>query len=296
MVEKLVGTGRAPGSCGELVQGLVNGQAILVSCPINIYSCITVTLARNLPRRSCYSKIDKALDLYLNKKCLPHLGWKIERQSPLIPGKGMASSTADIAAVLTAAANALNTHIDGHEIADIAIQVEPSDGIMLSDIHLFDYISGATREPIGKALPMQLVIIDPGGQVDTLKFNQQTSLHYLNKLKEKKVRQALDLVTRGIKENDLEMLGRGATISALANQHILPKPELPLVLKTAKELRAVGVVIAHSGTVMGLMFSEDMDMAEALTYIRQKNPHWMVRTAQFINGGVDRGEYKGADT
>lgn len=290
MVSKLVGWGRAPGSCGELVQGVINGQALLVSCPIDTYSSIKITLAPNLPKHSDYSKIDKALNLYLNKKCLPDLGWQVNRQSDLVLGKGMASSTADIAAVITAAANALNCDVNEQEIADIAIQVEPSDGIMLSGIYLFDYISGVIRQQIGTALRAQLVIIDPGGKVDTLKFNQQPNLCYLNRQKEKDVRQALELVTGGIKGNDLEMLGRGATMSALANQHILPKPELPLVLKLAKELRAVGVVIAHSGTVMGLMFDEEIIVAEVLTYIRRKNPHWQVSLARFINGGVDRGE------
>jgi L-threonine kinase len=147
-----------------------------------------------------------------------------------------------------------------------------------------------TRQVIGKAPRAQLVIIDPGGKIDTLKFNQQPNLCYLNTLKEKEVRQALELVTRGLEGNDLEMLGRGTTVSALANQHILPKSELPLVLKLAEELKAVGVVIAHSGTVMGLIFAEDIDIAEVPTYIRRKNPHWQVSLARIINGGVDRGE------
>lgn len=263
---------------------------MLVSCPIDLYSVVTITLSPDLPRSSKHNKVDKALDLYLNKKCLPHLGWQVNIQSDLLVGKGMASSTADIAAAISAAANALNCNLDAQEIADIAVQVEPSDGIMLNGIYLFNYISGANSQFIAKALPAQLVIIDPGGRIDTLKFNQQQNLYYLNLIKKKEVKYALRLVSHGLKSNDLEMLGRGATLSALANQHILPKSELPTVLKFAQDLQAVGVTIAHSGTVMGLIFHNDMTIVDIPTYIKRKKPHWRISLARFINGGVDRGD------
>ena len=37
-------TFRAPGACGELVQGTINNINFLITCPINIFSYVTVEL------------------------------------------------------------------------------------------------------------------------------------------------------------------------------------------------------------------------------------------------------------
>ena len=33
-----------PGTCGELVQGVVDGTSFLVTCPVNLYSTVSVEL------------------------------------------------------------------------------------------------------------------------------------------------------------------------------------------------------------------------------------------------------------
>ena len=45
----------------------------------------------------------------------------------------------------------------------------------------------------------------------------------------------------------------------LANQELLPKPQLESVLDLAQAAGAVGVNVAHSGTVLGLLFAEGSD-------------------------------------
>ncbi|MBO8138068.1 MAG: GHMP kinase [Desulfotomaculum sp.] len=290
MENSLMGWASAPGSCGELVQGTVDGMHFLISCPIEMYSQIGIQLDEQNPRSSGFPKIDRALKIYLKKLNIMHMGWKVTRTSCLPPGKGMASSTADIAAALGAAAGALNVKITPWEIARLALQVEPSDGVMFRGVYLFDYKRGTTCIKLGRMPRTNIILLDPGGTVDTLTFNRYPRLGYLNRVKEPVVREAMDLVCRGIQQQDIEMIGRGATASALANQMILPKKDLPEVVNWSRELGAAGVVIAHSGTVMGLIMPGERGRAEeAAEYIKKKKPHWKTTVTCTTGGGVKQG-------
>ncbi|MTI82036.1 MAG: GHMP kinase [Firmicutes bacterium] len=286
MDDVITGTASAPGSCGELVQGSIAGQPFLISCPINIHSQITVQLSADLPRSGQFKKIDQALQLFL-KENFPEFGWLVSRKSMLPPGKGMASSTADIAASLAATAKALGVDITPEQIAQLALQVEPSDGVMFNELCYFDYLKGTTYRYLGDPPRAEVILLDPGGTVDTVAFNNNSSLKKLNIAKETQVKEALDLVKGGIEMQDIEMIGRGSTISALANQRILPKPELPEVIKWGQSFNAAGVVIAHSGTVMGLIIpTETGRTQDAIAFIQSKKPHWEITLTKLINGGV----------
>ena len=43
-------------------------------------------------------------------------------------------------------------------------------------------------------------------------------------------REALDLISGGLHSGDAQLIGKGATLSALSYQQILPRPQLPAVL------------------------------------------------------------------
>lgn len=66
------------------------------------------------------------------------------------------------------------------------------------------------------------------------------------------------LLRRAIANGDPGLLGRVATASARINQRFLPKLNFEQVIRLAEDVGAVGVQVAHSGTVMGLMFDADM--------------------------------------
>ena len=63
-------------------------------------------------------------------------------------------------------------------------------------------------------------------------------------------------------------------MSATIHQRILPKPELPLLLEISAESGGTGVNVAHSGTVVGLMFSpsNERGLAYARDLVRQRLP------------------------
>ncbi|HHV62056.1 MAG TPA: GHMP kinase [Firmicutes bacterium] len=273
------GQASAPGSCGELVQGTIDGVDFLVTCPVNLYATAAVSVCRaarvqdspdlrvrkRARKQKALAAALRVLELLEGPTPVPGIS-SLQRRlairsqlairitSELPSSKGMASSTADIAATCAATARALGREgLSPDEIANIALSVEPTDGIMFPGIVLFDHVRGTIRRSLGVAPPIDILIIDLGGHVDTVAFNRRDDLATLNRRKEPAVRDALALVEEGIRLGDAAMVGEGATLSAIAHQAILPKPELPALISMARRSGAVGVNIAHSGTVVGIL-------------------------------------------
>lgn len=277
-----------PGSCGELVQGTINGRNFLVTCPVELYSRVTVTLGGG-PVTPVGAKVREAV-----RRTLEYLGETAENvrirvDSDLPMGKGMASSSADISAACLATALAAGREIDAKTIGDIALAIEPSDGVFLPGITLFDHVEGHTRRCLGQPPPMTAAIFDVGGEVDTIRFNQRADLAELNHLKEPQVLSALSLVEQGLQAGDCALIGAGTTLSARANQAILPKPSLEAMIETARSFGAAGINAAHSGTVLGILFDSEAtgEIAGCVAAIGEKFPtvrHF--RTARLVSGGL----------
>lgn len=256
----LAGEAWAPGTCGELVQGTIDGLPFLVTCPIAVYARVRVWLVpggAGLVSIPASPKVEEAVRrtaAFILRDVSPPLGGFIAVDSPLPRGKGMASSSAEIAAACLAVARALGASLNAGEIARLALSIEPSDGVMFRGIVQLDHVGGRLCRWIGDPLPLDVLVLDLGGEVDTVAFNTRPDLPRLNRAKEPLVREALRLVEEGFKRHDPALIGKGATLSALAHQQVLPKHLLPEALDLASHLGAVGMNIAHSGTVVGLLF------------------------------------------
>ena len=172
--------------------------------------------------------------------------------NPIPRGKGMASSSADLAAAIAATGLALGEEISPYQIAQIALSIEPTDGIMIPGVALFDHRAGIIRESLGPPPPMEIVALDLGGTVDTVQFNMVDRFQRWQSVDEQ-TGEALRLLRRGIEEQDPALVGRGASISAEASQTVLAKPRLAEVKEFAESVGAVGVNVGHSGTIMGVL-------------------------------------------
>jgi len=201
----------------------------------------------------------------------------------------MASSTADVSASIAASAAALGESeaMPPSEIAGIALTIEPSDGLMLPGISLFDHRNGTAARTLGLAPPMRVVVLDFGGDVDTIEFNSVDREDVLRRL-QPRFEEALALIVRGIQHRRPEDVAAGATLSSVANQEVLYKPHLDVVMRLADELRALGVNVAHSGTVTGMLFNDDAELtANAVSYIRDRVPGVRhVYDRRIVNGGA----------
>lgn len=248
-------TVRAPGTCGELVQGLIGGVLCHITCPVSVSSTVTVALdGEPGPVRSPdgRSKTAHAVERTLRYLNAEGAGALVSVSSDLPVGKGMASSTADVSAAIAATGLALGVPLTPEQVARLAVEVEPSDGTMFPGVALFDHLGGRVAEVMGQPPPLEALVLDFGGTVDTLEFNRLERGALLRELAPT-VERAADLVRRGIADGDGAIIGQGATMSALAHQRVLYKPELPAVMEFARDVGAVGVNVAHSGVVIGVL-------------------------------------------
>lgn len=219
-----------PGSCGEFVQGFFNGAPTLITCPIEKFSTVTIS------DEFCGVEGLGEKSLTMLKKFGDFkFGIKLETELP--HGKGMASSSADLAAVAKAVALSLGKNISADEIAKLTASIEPTDGIFFSGVVAMNPVTGQFIKNISVPEKYAIAIFDYGGEVDTIKFNRRSNFQI----------PALDDVL------NFEMVEK----SALANQEILHKKNLREIIFYAKNLGAVTVNAAHSGTVIGIFFHSD---------------------------------------
>lgn len=283
-------TVKIPGSCGELVQGYLNKSNFLVSCPIEVYNTIHVSKIEHsndiLIDENKYKTKQAVLKL-LSHYGLDKIGLKVEIETDLPKAKGMGSSTADITGAMIATLLLLNKKIDLELVKNIALKVEPSDATFMDGIVRFDHIKGELTKKLGEIDPIPLMVFDYGGEVDTITFNSRRDLKSLNRHKSKMINKAYRLIKKGIKTKDKKLIGKGATLSSIANQKIINKPglrELIDVLKTQKGF--LGVNTAHSGTVIGIMIEHEELKGQIIEKIKNNFPTLKhLFNTKIINGG-----------
>lgn len=281
---------KIPGSCGELVQGYLNKSNFLISCPIEVYNTIHVSkveFSNEILIDENKSKTKEALLKLLSHYGLEDMGLKVEIKADLPEAKGMGSSTADITGAMIAALLLLNKKVDIELVTKIALKVEPSDATFMDGIVKFDHLKGKQKEKIGQIDPIPLLVFDYGGEVDTLSFNCRQDLKKLNSQKAKMVKKAYSLVKKGIKTKDGKLIGKGATMSSLANQKIIKKPGLRELINTLETQKGfLGISTAHSGTVIGVMVENKELSGEIIEKIKNNFPYLnFLFNTRIINGG-----------
>ena len=269
---------------------MAGGRHFLVTCPIDMYARAQVAVTAGTGRirsPAGSSKARRAVELTLAHFRETGTDAELRLSNPLPRGKGMASSSADVCAAIVATALALGREITPLETARIALQVEPSDGIMLPRIAMFDHLDGSLARVLGEPPPMRVLALDFGGRVDTLAFNGVNREAILKRL-EQRLQESLACISAGVRDGDLEAVARGATISALANQEILYKPQLEAVIELAPVVGAAGVNVAHSGTVIGMLFpDDDASLDNAVALVREKLPGLkQTFLCRVVGGGV----------
>jgi L-threonine kinase len=179
----------------------------------------------------------------------------------------MASSTADIVGAMAGVSLALNQPLSAADLARLACQVEPSDSIMFAGLALLAYRSSSGRyQELGLAPALPLLMLDTGRAVDTIAFNAHLDLAAVRRLAST-TRIALDWLNEGINSNNLAAIGAAATLSATSYQAISYNALLPQIQNWATTTGALGVVRAHSGSVVGLLYEPGLNLAEPAQWL-----------------------------
>lgn len=279
---------RCPGTCGELVQGTQKGRHVHITCPVNLYAEAKVALfpGQGVSCPTGHPKAAAAVGRTLAYLGLTGYGAVLEVSSLIPRGKGMAGSTADTAAAIAATAAAAGRTMGYEQIGQIALAIEPSDGVFFPGLVAFDHVTGSYRQYLGEPPDLQVLCLDPGGTVDTGQFNARPDLPAANRAKEALVEEAFDLVAKGLARRDGRLIGQGASLSALAHQAILPKARLDQLLALVCRLGAYGLNVAHSGTVIGVLYGKEADQRELADQVGRFVPQWSQRWLKLISGGV----------
>ncbi len=249
----------APGTCGELAQGMLNNAVVMVTCPIDRFAKATVDISPGeglVDGPSDCPKSIRAVELALEHLGRTDVNAVLSVESPIPRAKGMASSTADVLAAMTATAAALKAQLSVRQQAALALAVEPSDGTMFPGVALFDHRQGRVSRSLGDPPPMQVLVLEFNEKVDTAAFNSvdrraEWESH------SRPFAEALGMIALGMKAGDGRLIGQGATTNAIAYQEVFPNRHLEDVLSLGRTTGAVGVNVAHSGSVVGLLFLED---------------------------------------
>ena len=253
------GIGRCFGTFGELLQGaLPDGErAFLVTLPVARYSTARFTASSEHEEIHVYppTKVkSKRLAEALMRTLDPSSGGLLDIRSDLPPGKGYASSSADMVATAQAIQSALGTSVSRAALARLMSGIEPSDGVMYPGIVSFYHREGVLRRFLGPLPPLTIVGLDEGGQVDTVEFNQRPGPTPARRVEYEDLLVGME---RAVACGDLRSVGEISTRSAILNQEILPKAHLDLLLQMRREYGALGVAVAHSGTQLGLLFGPE---------------------------------------
>ncbi|MGG2017593.1 kinase [Bacillus sp. S10(2024)] len=252
------GSGKACGTFGELLQGVLpEDRNFLVTLPINRYSrCefISIPEAKDLsiypPNQTKSLEIAKRI---LQFYSLP-AGGSIKIYSELSKGKGLASSTADMVAVSRAIESCFKINIPSSILEMLLREIEPSDGVMYPGIVSFYHKEVKIRESIADCPPLTVIALDEGGQVDTVAFNDLPKPFNLEEKQEYQM--LLEQMVLSVRNQDLTLLGEVATRSAELNQKLHAKRTFEKMHSICEAIGGLGVVIAHSGTYIGILISK----------------------------------------
>lgn len=244
-----------PGSIGEMIQGNFNGRDVLSSCPVNLFTTVSLfesnhpifkykyqksmRFMRNILKKWNYSDYEKNMDIIIT--------------SEIPMGKGFASSTADLCAAYYALLKFFNRSFDEDELIRECIKIEPTDSIIFDKITIFDYRKGTFKQAIGEYIKFYLLVFEGRKIIDTIEFNSKK----LNPLKS--IDDLIKIFSSGVKKNSLKEMAAASTESIVRNQTRVEYDILTEVMKLKSLTGGIGIIGAHSGDMLSIIY-DDMEL------------------------------------
>ena len=189
---------------------------------------------------------------------------------------GLGSSTSDAVAAIRAVADALGARFSAEEISSIAVEAERASDPAAYGRRclLFAQREGEVIEDFRRPVPDFEVIgfnADPAGRgVDTLKLSPPA----YSTAEIDRCDAILAAFRTALERGDLAGAAGAATRSARLNQRHLRLNGFDLIEETAGRIGALGIQIAHSGSVAGFLFppggAAHPDLAKGLAALRSE--------------------------
>lgn len=256
---------------GEFLQGVFpDGRRLvrgLISVPCDLYSVTaTFTPAESAeltvePRWK--NKAHAAAELALRELGMPCAGGHLEIAGGAPLRRGFGSSTSDVLGAILAVYDAFAETPADDVAAVLAIRAEQASDSIMFERHtvLFAHLEGVVIEDFhADFVPLGVLgfgTSEHGLGVDTIALSPARYSSW--EIEQFRVLRAL--VRRAITDGDARLLGSVATASARINQRHLPVPQFDQLAGIASRSGGVGLQVAHSGDIAGLLFDrEDPDM------------------------------------
>ncbi len=253
------------GKVGEWLQG-VESEGVPVVFALTVSSSPFRTLISLEPAESLeviinpeapadHEKVQRAIkEMAFSYDFENDCGYRITLIGSPPRGKGLGSSSIDIASVLLAIKDLRGLQISAPELFKLMCRVERSDYLFHPGLIVSADPSNGDCAVVGEA-PKCLVLAwdtDPGTVVKT------DSVLHLD-IARRSFSQEYQELFAMIQSGETEWLLEAASRSAELNNRILPKIGFSTVRKLVNELPGVGMIAAHTGTILGLVLPEPVD-------------------------------------
>ncbi|CUK10491.1 L-threonine kinase [Shimia thalassica] len=293
-----VGFGSAHPHCGELLQGVTEcptslGPRLvrcLTSLPVPTRLGSRAAFCLDPKRRGDFapipgrtgievhpkhfSKCEVAARLVLNEHGLHEMGGVLHVDTVVREGSGQGSSTSGIVATEEAIRNAVSSLFDcrlpphPETRARIAVKAEQASDAIMFDANapavLFSHREGRVLKVFAGPLPRMTVLAFDTDQ-QGLNTDKLPRARY-NADQIGQFAAAIGLLERACIRNSVADIGLVATVSAkiseTAVENPLPKPRFSEILDICHDHGGAGVAVAHSGTVVGMIFDPALDDLE----------------------------------
>ncbi|WP_431781948.1 hypothetical protein [Streptomyces chumphonensis] len=270
-------SGVCHGTLGELYQGPLRAgptpDIAVVSFPVERHSWVYFTPGtRSADGREPHRLGEKAATAA--RLFLEHYGLSLppgewSSHSDLRVGVGMASSTADIVATLRCLFRLFSLSYDADVALGVLAAIERSDSVFLDEFAL--HLSGRHRvvRRLGTGIGFHTAFVTEPGTVDTGAVTARLLDHYRRRGAE--YERCLADLLKGFDSGDPAAVARAASVSAALSQEVLPKTTYEGLLARREEFGAEGVFVAHTGCVIGYLFTRRPDSAtksDLSSYVR----------------------------
>lgn len=260
-----LGFGSAPCHHGELFQGAdidpaTGKQRVILTTMRSPWTGSEATFAPDATGELRVEPAAKrkslgAASLALEALGLGGHGGLLTVRSFTVEGRGFGASTSDCLAAVRAVCDAFHIQLGPQATARLIFEAEGAlDPLMFDRDVIFRSREGLILEDLGGSLPPVDFLgfdVDPDGTgvITEACPHPCYDVHELECF-----RPILGALRHCVLNQDALLLGRVATASTRLNQRYLPKPELEGILAAADEAGSIGVSVAHTGTLVTVLF------------------------------------------
>lgn len=201
-----------------------------------------------------YHKSKLLVNKIVKKYKIRNINGKIKIKNTIPVCRGLGSSTASLVSLLMLIKKKFKLKISRKKILELCASIEPTDPILIKEICLFSTKKGIVKKKFKFKIPKSIIYgIDTdikGRGVNTVKmkdinYKKKDSIFFMESYNKLKNKNSYDKVL--LKKISLESLK--------INQKYYPKKKFEEILKIEKQLSHDFIIGAHSGTMVGFVYS-----------------------------------------